>query len=227
MVRRIALLLLLLLAPLLAAQARESWLIAQYADDLNEAQRELDRRLADNHVPVGLEVAEGSGISILYIDRPFAQRIGLTPDAARLVRLAADDMQAVEDRMNALMSDGWFPSDLSRSPEAFYLLFVRLPWQVEQWRFAYGMFSAERLQAAVELFQEDNMVLCGISLYEGVQMWYLFAESADWRPERHYFTSYANDNPAIIEGFNHDMGEGWIPVGFTVGTTAVTVHYVQ
>lgn len=227
MTQRIAFLLFLLIVPLLAAEARDSWVIAQYSEDMAEAQDAIDERVADNYVPTGLEVAEGSGISVLYVDRPFAERIGLTPGRARLVRLLGDDMQAVEEELNTLLADGWFPTDLSRTEDAFYLLLVDMPWQVQQWRFAYDMFSGDRVQAAIELFEEDNMALSGISLYEGVQIWYLFVESSAWQPERLYFTSYANDDQSIIEGFNADMAEGWVPAGFAVGTTAVTLQYVQ
>ncbi len=229
MARKIALLLLLALAPLVAAEAqpRQSWLIAQYSEDLNEARREIQARVDDGYTPVGLEVAEGSGISVLYVDRPFADQLGWNADSARLERFETADMAQTEQRINNTFADGWFPVDVSRSEEAFYLLLLDLPWRVERFRFAYDMFTSERLQAAIGQFEEDGMALAGISLYEGVQIWYLFVESPDWQPEQLYFTSYANDNESIVAGFNGDMSEGWIPAGFAVGTTSLTVHYVR
>lgn len=229
MARKIALLLLLALAPLVAAEAqtRQSWLITQYSEDLDEARSAIQARVDDGYTPVGLEVAEGSGISVLYVDRPFADRMGWNAGSARLERFETADMEATERRMNSTFADGWFPVDISRSEEAFYILLLDLPWRVERFRFAYDMFTSERLLAAIEMFEEDGLALAGISLYEGVQIWYLFVESPDWQPERLYFTSYANDDESIVSGFNGDMSDGWIPAGFAVGTTSLTVHYVR
>lgn len=229
MARKIALLLLLALAPLVAAeaQARQSWLINQYSEDLDQARAAIQARVDDGYIPVGLEVAEGSGVSVLYVDRPFADRMGWTAGSARLERFETGDMEAAERRISSTFDDGWFPVDISRSEEAFYMLLLDLPWRVERFRFAYDMFTSERLQAAIQRFEDDGMALSGISLYEGVQIWYLFVDSPDWEPERLYFTSYANNNESIVAGFNADMSEGWIPAGFAVGTTSLTVHYVR
>ena len=232
MTRRIALLLFLmttltLTAPLLPAQSRQTWVLAQYAADLAVARQEIRARMANNYVPMGMEVDESLGISILYVDAPVAARIGIRGNDVRLRRFAGDDAEALEAGVNSLLSDGWFPVDISRTEGFYYVLAINSGWRVEQWRFAYDMFTSARMQAAIELFQEDGFELAGLGLYEGVQAWYLFVQSSDWQPRQIYFTSYLNENDALIAGFNEDMAEGWIPVGFAVGTTAITVFYVR
>ncbi|TVQ96807.1 MAG: hypothetical protein EA403_15720 [Spirochaetaceae bacterium] len=232
MTRRCTLLLVLITAftaatPLLPAQSRQTWVIAQYAPDLAVARQEIRARLANNYVPMGMEVDEALGISVLYVDAPVAARIGIRGTDVRLRRFAGDDPEALEAGVNSLLSDGWFPVDISRTEAFYYVLAINSGWRVEQWRFAYDMFTSARMQAAIELFQEDGLELAGMGLYEGVQAWYLFVQSPDWRPRQIYFTSYLNETDALVAGFNEDMAEGWIPVGFAVGTTAITVFYVR
>jgi hypothetical protein len=227
MVRRIALLLLILLAPLLAAHSRDTWAIVQYEPDLAAARAQIRARIADRYVPVGLEVDEGIGVSVLYVDAPVAQRIGKRATDVRLERFAGNDADALENGMNRLLSDGWFAVDISRTEEHYYVLAIDTGWNVDEWRFAYDMFTSARVEAALSLFEEDGFELAGIGLFEGVQIWYLFVKSADWRPRQVYFTSYRNEPSALVAGFNEDMADGWIPAGFAVGTTALTVYYVR
>lgn len=232
MVRRIAPLLFLLTAltlsaPLLPAQARPTWVLTQYEPDLAVARREIRARMANDYVPMGMEVDEALGISILYVDAPVAARIGIRGNDVRLRRFAGDDGEALEAGVNSLLSDGWFPVDISRTQDFYYVLAINSGWRIDEWRFAYDMFTSARMQAAIELFQEDGFELAGMGLFEGVQAWYFFVRSPDWKPRQIYFTSYLNETDALIAGFNEDMAEGWIPVGFAVGTTAITVFYVR
>ena len=232
MTRRIAPLVLLittlfLTAPVLHAQARQTWVLAQYEPDLAVARREIRARMGNNYVPMGLEVDEGLGISVLYVDAPVAARVGIRGNDVRLRRFAGDDADALEAGVNSLLSDGWFPVDISRTEGFYYVLAINSGWRVDEWRFAYDMFTSARMQAAIELFQEDGFELAGMGLFEGVQAWYLFVNSPDWKPRQIYFTSYLNETDALIAGFNEDMAEGWIPVAFAVGTTALTVFFVR
>jgi len=207
-----------------AASAQEqTWILEQYDGGVTEARTKMAQKFQSGYVPVGIEVAEDLGASVLYVPKKYATAFGFSPSEVRIETVS--EFTKIKDQLNARFAQGWFPVDIARTTKAMYVVLAKTGWQVDDWGLTDDAYTPEHMKNTVSDFQKKGYAPCGTAIYGAGRIIYLFAKSPDRDPSKLYFTSYDNSRQGIVNGFNSDLSKGWFPWGFAIAPNSLLVQY--
>ncbi|MFP4511037.1 MAG: hypothetical protein ACLFNQ_13020, partial [Spirochaetaceae bacterium] len=211
----------LLVAVSATAQPESPVLIGEHPFDGELAAAEISSTVERGYTPVGLEVAVDEAIVVLYAQADDDS----TPDNWLLHEF--ENINTLEDEMNALLDNGWTPMDLSFSEGRIYALLVDNGPELSGWRVhTEALTRTEQVEETITRFQDEGLSLWGLS-FDADRIWYLFLRETDRESPRSVsIQSYRNDVGEIQTGLTEQLNVGWLPWGlFIEDDEAVTVLY--
>ena len=215
--RRLALLLLLLVP--LSIQAQD-WRILSSTGELGELEEMISSLVVDEYVPVGLDLSEERGLTVLLT----RSRL-MSSDGWRIYEASSPDQATAE--FTDLMRAGYLLMDVSIANDSVVGLFSLSPGTVAGWRIVRSAPTYFDANTVVTQLQTEGFTAWGVSAApDGI--WHLMLKLVD---DERYQTMLVGvpatpeeDTVAAVTGL---VEEGWTPWGLSFREDEYLVRLIR
>ncbi|GEM_PF-5903866 len=214
--------LLLAAAPLAAQETPSPWVMDEYEVEGETRDEEIQNRIDDGYLPVGMEVAAGEELWLLYIHSdslPFDQ----------FLIVEYSQVGTLEAEMSSMINTGWVPVDLARYKNGMLVFFINTDAvTVGDWGLSMTLGMEQTIEQTYREAAEAGYSPWGLTSDDSGTLWFLFLSEPNRESPRPVSLSYHEpEEDAFEPGVNAKIGEGWIPWGMMFGPENIYFQYTN
>jgi hypothetical protein len=206
----------LLVAALLPAQ---EWAL-QRLTSTDELRSVTEQRVRDGYTPVGIDIGDELGLSVLY-----ARPVAWQADSYAIEEL--DSLDALNRVVTDRIRDGWFPMDFTIHDETYALLFTDSADVIGGWRIVGSDPAFMEVQRTIAGYEADGFTPVGISATDGGQLAILFLRLPERDQVNSVVVGVAPDPEEITIVVQSMVDEGWTPMSVTAAPTELVILFLR
>ncbi len=213
--------LLLLSALAWAQETLPEWQITTYDSLGEETLAEINQRIQQGYLPVGMDLSESEGLTMLY---------SLEPETAVYDWMLKEfaDVSALNEEFTGTITAGWLPMDIAVSDGAVFGFFVQTDATIAGWRITTSNMATVDATAAQQQLRTAGFSPWGVAFNHSGQLWHLalnFVDEDALQSTLVGFPAGTADEP-LGASIAQITTEGWRPWGLTRTPDEVIMHFV-
>lgn len=208
--------------PWLATVPTESrlWHLGVYPFDEKKALSSITDIVALGFIPVGIETYSDN---LLYVT--FAKHGVVESREWTLINLGTADM--INPQIQNFVEKGWLPLDIAFNSEGYFLLAVKSPVKVKEWRiFSAKSNDIEDVQNDIRAYSALGFQAMGLTELNG-QLWVLEVKADQLLYKIGVLKAYKNDGSGFISGLQYEASQGRSPLGFSLAKDRIFALFNQ